>query len=203
MPCDDAHERRCRADGFAVVAGIDEVGRGALAGPVVAAAVVLDPDRVPVGIDDSKRLRPALRERLAADIRAWSVAQVEADEIDRVNILRATLAAMRKALDGLCLEPDLVLIDGSTALPNFPRPQRTIVGGDGASVSIAAASIVAKVVRDALMRDLDSVWHGYGFAAHAGYGTRTHREAIRRLGPSPIHRRTFRGVCQEQPSLLE
>jgi ribonuclease HII len=208
MACDDVHERACRSDGFAVVAGVDEVGRGALAGPVVAAAVVLDPERVPEGLDDSKRLSCAVREKLAAQIResalAWRIACVDADEIDRVNILRATLSAMRTAVEGLVPEPDLVLVDGNVAIPGLARAQRTIVGGDAASVSIAAASIVAKVARDGLMRDFDAVWSGYGFASHVGYGTLSHREAIRRLGPSPIHRKSFRGVAApEQPSLLE
>jgi ribonuclease HII len=208
MACDDFHERRGRGDGFVVIAGVDEVGRGALAGPVVAAAVVFDPDRVPEGLDDSKRLSPATRERLAGEIReaalAWSVARVEHDEIDRINVLRATLEAMRAAVASLAPEPDLVLVDGNTPIPQLTRAQRTVVGGDAASVSIAAASILAKVTRDTLMRDYDAVWCGYGFAAHVGYGTRTHWEALRRLGPSPIHRRTFRGVADAaQPSLLE
>jgi ribonuclease HII len=208
MGCDDVHERSGRFDGYAVVAGVDEVGRGALAGPVVAAAVVLDPIRVPEGLDDSKRLTPAVREKLAGEIcesaLAWQIASVEADEIDQINILRATLSAMRTAVEGLIPEPDLILVDGNIPIPGLTRTQRTIVGGDALSVSIAAASIVAKVVRDRLMRDFDSVWTGYGFASHVGYGTPTHREALKRLGPSPIHRRSFRGVVlQEQPSLLE
>jgi ribonuclease HII len=208
MGCDDLHERSGRSEGFAVVAGVDEVGRGALAGPVVAAAVILDPARVPDGLDDSKRLTSSVREKLAVEIcasaLAWQIARVDAEEIDRVNILRATLSAMRTAIEGLVPEPDLILVDGNVPIPGLTRSQRTIVGGDAASVSIAAASIVAKVARDGLMRDLDLVWSGYGFASHVGYGTRTHREALKRLGPSPVHRRSFRGVViQEQPSLLE
>jgi ribonuclease HII len=208
VACDDLHERQGRADGFGFVAGVDEVGRGALAGPVVAAAVLLDPDRIPTGIDDSKRLSASSRERLAAEIRetaiAWSVARVEADEIDRINILRATLAAMKQAVESLAPGADFVLVDGNVRVPRLACAQRTIVGGDACSVSIAAASIVAKVARDDLMRDLDCVWRGYGFATHAGYGTPAHREALRRLGPSPVHRRSFRGVLEvAQQNLLE
>jgi ribonuclease HII len=208
MACDDQHERGALASGFRLVAGVDEVGRGALAGPVVAAAVILDLENVPAGIDDSKRLRPSVRERLANEIResaiAWSVARVEADEIDRINILRATLRAMRTAVEALAPVADIALVDGNTAIPGCETSQRTIVGGDAASISIAAASIVAKVTRDELMRSFDSVWNGYGFALHAGYGTRVHRDALRRLGPTPIHRLTFRGVGPPpQPTLLE
>ncbi len=202
---DLAHEREAWTAGSRIVAGVDEVGRGALAGPVVAAAVVFDPERIPEGLDDSKRLTERRREELAVQIRATAVchavARVEAEEIDRINILRATLAAMRQAADALDPEADLLLIDGNTPLPKWPRGQRTIVGGDAVSASIAAASIIAKVARDSLMRDLDAVWPGYGFAGHVGYGTKTHREAIERLGPCPIHRRTFRGV--EQAGLFD
>ena len=198
---DLTHAREAWAAGFRLVAGVDEVGRGALAGPVVAAAVVLDPDRVPVGLDDSKRLAARRRETLAEQILATAlccrVARIEAEEIDRVNILRATLAAMRRAVDALCPLADHLLVDGNVALPDWPRSQRTVVGGDGLSASIAAASIVAKVARDRLMRGFDTVWPGYGFASHVGYGTSAHREAIGRLGPCPIHRRSFRGVEPE------
>ncbi len=199
------HETEAWDAGWRLVAGVDEVGRGALAGPVVAAAVVLDPDRVPDGLDDSKRLAECRREELAEAILesalSCRIARVEADEIDRINILRATLAAMRHAVDALDPEADLLLVDGNVPLPEWPREQRTIVGGDAISASVAAASIVAKVARDRLMRDLDAVWPGYGFSAHVGYGTKAHREAIERLGPCPIHRRTFRGV--EQPGLFD
>jgi ribonuclease HII len=198
---DLAYERLAWSSGFLVVAGVDEVGRGALAGPVVAAAVVLDPDRVPVGLDDSKRLAPKRREELDELVRAsalcWRVARVEADEIDRVNILRASLRAMRLALDGLGRVADHVLVDGNVCIPDWPRSQATVIGGDGLSASIAAASIVAKVARDRLMAEYDDVWPGYGFGDHAGYGTRAHRDAIERLGPCPLHRRTFRGVETE------
>jgi ribonuclease HII len=191
------------AEGHRLVAGVDEVGRGALAGPVVVAAVILDPQCVPEGIDDSKRLSEKRRETLAAAViesaLACTVARVEAAEIDRINILRATLTAMRAAIDLLDPKPDCIFIDGNVRLPNFPGVQRTVVGGDGLSVSIAAASIVAKVTRDGLMRDYDALWSGYGFASHVGYGTLAHRAAIERLGPSPLHRRSFRGVLMQPP----
>jgi len=208
MACGETHERRARENGYRSVAGVDEVGRGALAGPVVAAAVILDPEKIPSGLDDSKRLQPSTRERLAEEIQrsalAWSVARVEADEIDRINILRATLRAMRSAVESLSHVADIVLVDGNAPIPGFSTPQRLIVGGDAESVSIAAASIVAKVTRDSLMSSFDAVWSGYGFATHVGYGTRVHLDALRRLGPTPIHRRTFRGVLPaSQPSLLE
>jgi ribonuclease HII len=205
VACDQKLERRAWAEGHRLVAGVDEVGRGALAGPVVAAAVILDPRRIPEGIDDSKRLTAERREVLAESILecalACRVARVEAEEIDRINILRATLKAMRAAIDLLDPEPDCIFIDGNVGLPDFPTVQRTVIGGDGLSVSIAAASIVAKVARDRLMRDYDSVWCGYGFATHVGYGTRAHRGAIERLGPSPLHRRSFRGVLMQPPIL--
>jgi len=192
------YEREAWTAGARFIAGVDEVGRGALAGPVVAAAVILDPERVPDGLDDSKRLSPRRRESLAERILAsavcWRVARVESDEIDRINILRATLAAMRLAADALSPAADLLLVDGNVAVPEWPGPQRTVVGGDGLVASIAAASIVAKVARDRLMADLDDVFPGYGFSAHAGYGTQAHRNAIARLGACPIHRRSFRGV---------
>src|ERR1051325_5663710 len=201
MACDDGYEREAWGAGLRVVAGVDEVGRGALAGPVVAAAVILDPQRVPAGLDDSKRLTRLQREAREREILDTAlscvVARVEAEEVDRINILQATLAAMRSAIERLEPAADLVLVDGNVAIPGYCRAQRTIIGGDGASVSIAAASIVAKVARDRLMRELDRVWEGYGFSSHVGYVTRAHLAAIRRLGPSPIHRRTFRGVLGE------
>lgn len=195
---DLSRERDAWASGLRVVAGVDEVGRGALAGPVVAAAVVLDPERVPLGLDDSKRLTAKRREELAAEIEltaiCWRVARVEADEIDRINILRASLLAMRVALDALSLDVDHVLVDGNVRIPDWARSQATVIGGDALSASIAAASIVAKVARDRLMREHEATWPGYGFGVHVGYGTKAHREAIGRLGPCPLHRRSFRGV---------
>ena len=195
---DLSYEREAWGAGHRYVAGVDEVGRGALAGPVVAAAVILDPDRVPDGLDDSKRLTARRREALAAAILdcalCWHVARIEADEIDRINILQATLAAMRTAVDALDPAADHLLVDGNVSLPAWPRSQRTVVSGDALSASIAAASIVAKVARDRLMCELDATWPGYGFAENAGYGTEAHRGALGRLGPTPVHRLTFRGV---------
>ena len=182
------------------LAGVDEAGCAPLAGPVVAAAVILDPACVPDGLDDSKKLTPARREALAEQIRAcalaWHVARVEPDDIDRLNILQASFVAMRVAAGALAPAAELLLVDGNLAIPSWAGAQRTIVGGDGRSSSIAAASIVAKVERDRIMHDYDRELPGYDFASHVGYGTRAHRDAIARLGPSSIHRRSFRGVVQ-------
>jgi ribonuclease HII len=185
------------ARGARAVAGIDEAGRGPLAGPVVAAAVILDPGQPVPGVADSKILSPARREQLFGEIhrnaRAVGVGLAPHDEIDRVNILQATLRAMTRAVQNLGADPDYLLIDALT-LPDVPFPQEGIVRGDSLSVSIAAASIVAKVTRDRLMVEIDGRYPGYGFAAHKGYPTAAHKGAIDRLGPCPIHRRTFRGV---------
>lgn len=195
--CTARLEQELRQLGYRLIAGVDEVGRGAWAGPVVAAAVILDLDRLPEGIDDSKRLTPARREELARAIQshavAFSLGAADAREIDQVNILRATVLAMRRAIEGLRPQPDFLLID-AVELNGLLIPQRAILHGDQLSVSIAAASIVAKVARDRLMREYDRLYSGYGFARHVGYGTPQHREALARLGPCPIHRRTFRGV---------
>ncbi len=180
-----------------IVAGVDEAGRGPLAGPVVAAAVVLDPARPIAGLADSKTLAPQRREALAGEIRArawaWAIAQAEVDEIDRINILQASLLAMQRAVAGLKLEPELVLVDGNRA-PALPCAVRTIVKGDVLEPAISAASILAKVTRDALMREMDCRYPGYGFARHKGYPTPEHLEALRRLGPCPLHRRSFAPV---------
>jgi ribonuclease HII len=192
-------ERRAAREGFACVAGLDEVGRGALCGPVVACAVVLDQRFDGRGVDDSKRLTALQRERLAdrirASARALFVAAASPEEIDRLNILRATHLAMRRALEGLGLPPDLVLVDG-LPVPSLRVEQRAIVKGDAISVSIAAASIVAKVTRDAMMREWDERLPGYGLGHNMGYASEDHRDALRRLGPSPIHRRSFSGMLQ-------
>jgi ribonuclease HII len=187
-----------RAAGAQHVAGVDEVGVGPLAGPVVAAAVVL-PDSVALpGLDDSKRLDVRARERLASAIHAQalavSIAAVEPEEIDRLNVFRAALRAMQRAVEGLALRPDHVLVDART-IPGIGAAQTAIVHGDALDASIAAASIVAKVYRDALLRDLDAVHPGYGFARNAGYPTPEHLGALRRLGPSPVHRRSFAPVA--------
>jgi ribonuclease HII len=187
------------ASGARYVAGVDEVGVGPLAGPVVAAAVML-PARVALpGLDDSKRLTARERERLDAAIRAQAlalcVAEVDAAEVDRLDILRATLLAMRRAVAGLAPCPDHVLVDART-IPDLAVPQQALVAGDARDGSIAAASIVAKVHRDALMRRLDARFPGYGFAKHMGYGTREHLRALHALGPSAVHRRSFAPVAQ-------
>jgi ribonuclease HII len=179
------------------VAGVDEVGMGPLAGPVVAAAVVLPPGTRLDGVADSKVLPAPVRERLAAEIRrralAVGVAVVEAEEIDRVNIYQAGLRALRRAVEALTVVPGFVLVDGRE-IPGLTMPQSAYPKGDAFVCSIAAASIVAKVHRDALMRELDERYPGYGFARHMGYSTRAHFAAIRTLGPSPIHRRSFAPV---------
>ncbi|MCG8590573.1 MAG: ribonuclease HII [Proteobacteria bacterium] len=189
-------------DGARTVAGVDEVGMGPLAGPVVAAAVVLDDEVDLPGLDDSKKKSPRARARLERAIReqarAVSVAEVSASEIDRLNIYRAGLEAMRRALVGLRATPDHVLVDART-IPGVAAPQTPLVNGDARDGSIAAASIVAKVHRDALMERMDRLHPGYGFTRHKGYATAEHLEALRRMGPSPIHRASFAPVKQLQP----
>lgn len=191
--------------GCGSVAGLDEVGRGALAGPVVAAAVVFDATRITKGLADSKMLSRARREVLNAAIfeQAIGVAIVcvDAQEIDKMNILRASLAAMSRAVAKLPFRPEMLLVDGNTPLPDWSGQQRTIVAGDAASASIAAASIVAKVERDRMMTAYGDEWPEYGFSSHVGYGTAEHLKAIARHGPCPIHRRTFRRVLT--PSLFD
>lgn len=179
------------------VAGVDEAGRGPLAGPVVAAAVLLDPDRPIAGLADSKRLSPVRREALAATIReralAWASAHADAAEIDRDNILVATMAAMARAVARLEPEPKRVEVDGSR-LPPLALPATAIVGGDRARTAIAAASILAKVERDAYMLEQAAIFPEYGFEQHKGYGTAAHRDALARCGPCPLHRRSFAPV---------
>ena len=191
-------ERHLWAQGVHRVAGVDEAGRGCLAGPVVAAAVVLSPDGVIDGIDDSKKLsrtqREALYEKIVAKALAVGIGQVEAEEIDRLNILQASLKAMRLALENLPTSPDRVLIDGH--LPaRSPYPEQAIIDGDARSLSIAAASIVAKVHRDRLMCECDARYPEYGFAAHKGYGSAAHLAALDAHGPCPLHRRSFGPVA--------
>ena len=179
-------------------AGVDEAGRGPLAGPVVAAAVLLDPAAQPTGLADSKRLTPAARERLEqairAQARAWAVAVVGAADIDRLNILQATLHAMRQAVCDLHPPARRVLIDGNRCPDGLPCPALAIVRGDAQVPVISAASILAKVARDRLMCVLDTRYPGYGFAVHKGYPTAAHLAALRRLGPCPEHRRSFAPV---------
>lgn len=179
------------------MAGVDEAGRGPLAGPVVSSAVILPPDFPVDGVNDSKKLTPARRDRLFDEIGRYAVCVavgvVEAEEIDRINILQAALKSMALAVNRLERAADYLLVDGKFPVP-LDLPQEPLVGGDGRSVSIAAASIVAKVTRDRLMAEYAERFPGYGFERHKGYGTVVHREAIRRQGPCPIHRRSFKGV---------
>lgn len=176
------------------VCGVDEAGRGPWAGPVAAAAVILDPDDLPQGLNDSKRLSEARRDALAPVIRqkalAYAVAFASEAEIDELNILRATGLAMRRAVEGLKLPPRLALVDGNTAFA-LPCPVRPVVKGDSLSLSIAAASILAKTERDKIMVALDQIHPGYGFAKHKGYHSSEHVAALDRLGPCPAHRRSF------------
>lgn len=178
-------------------AGVDEAGRGPLAGPVVAAAVILGPGNVPDGLADSKQLSPRRREILAARVRAtalaWSVAWADAAEIDALNILGATLLAMRRAVLGLMVSPRHVQVDGNRC-PRVACTVEAIVRGDSKVAAISAASILAKVARDRCMERLDAVYPGYGFERHKGYPTRSHMDALVSLGPSPVHRRSFRPV---------
>jgi ribonuclease HII len=180
-----------------LICGVDEAGRGPLAGPVCAAAVILDPAQPIEGLDDSKRLAPRVRERLADDIRAralaWSVAWATVEEIDRLNILQATLLAMRRAVESLPEQPELALVDGNRC-PQLSCAVQAIVGGDGKEPAIAAASILAKTARDALMRELDARHPGYGLARHKGYPTAAHLAALRRHGVIDIYRRSFAPV---------
>jgi ribonuclease HII len=177
-----------------LVAGVDEVGRGPLCGPVVTAAVILDPSRPILGLNDSKKLSEARRAALYDEIRekalAWCIARADVHEIDSLNILHATMLAMQRAVEGLSVQPRLALIDGNRC-PKLKVPSAPVVQGDAQVPAIAAASILAKVCRDREMVELDAVYPGYGIAGHKGYPTPVHLEALRRLGPTPIHRRSF------------
>ena len=179
----------------ALIAGVDEVGRGPLAGPVVAAAVLLDPNAVPDGLDDSKKLTAARREALNDEIfraaRACAVVALPAPLIDRMNILAASLHAMARAVHALAVAPERVLVDGNARPPGLAYRSDPIVGGDALSVSIAAASILAKVARDRMMERADVRWPAYGFAGHKGYPTKAHRKALEAHGPCSLHRRSF------------
>jgi ribonuclease HII len=194
-------ENAIRRTGVQFVAGVDEVGRGCLAGPVMAGAVVLDPDRLVSGIADSKLLSAEERERLFDEIvqsaLAWTVTRVDAAEIDRINIHRASLQAMRDAVLALAPVPGFVLVDGFR-IPGLSMPQRALIGGDRRSSAIAAASILAKVTRDRVMVSLHAEDPRYGFDQHKGYATRQHLDAVARFGYSSVHRKTFR-----QPTLFD
>jgi len=190
----------------AAVAGVDEAGRGPLAGPVVAAAVVLDLTHRWDGLDDSKQLTAAQRDEVFARVLArarafaWSVAGPRL--IDRLNIRRATHGAMARAVAALSLVPDLVLVDGHETVGGIAAEQQAVIGGDARCLSIAAASVLAKVVRDRIMERLDRVWPAYGFARHKGYGTAEHLEAIRAHGPCPLHRWSFAPVTELELPLV-
>ncbi|MCC7319447.1 MAG: ribonuclease HII [Rubellimicrobium sp.] len=203
-PPDDAFESAARALGHRRIAGVDEAGRGPLAGPVVAAAVILDPARVPGGLDDSKRMGLRARERAFAAILASAtvgVGEASVAEIDALNILRASHLAMERALAALGIAADFALIDGNLIPRGLTIPARAVVGGDALSQSIAAASIVAKVTRDRIMVDLAQQHPGYGWDRNAGYPTAAHRKAMVELGVTPFHRRSFAPVhkilCQD------
>lgn len=194
---DFAYEASAQARGYLRVAGVDEVGRGPLCGPVTAAAVALDPARIPAGLADSKTLSPARRIALATEIgrvAKVSIAHASVDEIDRLNILHASHLAMRRALEGLAPAADFALIDGNRVPPGLACAAEAVVRGDALVLSIAAASIVAKVARDAIMVDLAQQFPGYGWERNAGYPTRDHLQALLDLGVTPWHRRSFRPV---------
>lgn len=199
-----AFEKQAHEQGFRVVAGTDEAGRGPLAGPVVAAAVIMPPDFDPEGVTDSKKLTPARRrkayERIYASGAAVGLFIVDAAEIDRINILAASLLAMRMAVENLSPPPDHVFVDGPHRFP-AKISQSPLISGDSRCLSIAAASIVAKVTRDRLMERYHMDWPQYGFDRHKGYGTADHRKALAEFGACPIHRRSFAGVCDPQKSL--
>ncbi len=191
-------EQKLREEGFCFIAGVDEVGRGPLAGPVVAAAVILPENGDIPAVADSKSLSAAEREELDAGLRRMEgirigIGEFSAAEIDRHDILRCTHAAMRQALDNLGVEVDFILVDGRP-VPGLPAPSRAMVKGDAKCASIAAASIIAKVYRDALMKKYDELYPGYGFAGNMGYGTAEHLAALKKLGACPIHRRSFAPV---------
>jgi ribonuclease HII len=202
-------ERAARKLGFLRIAGLDEVGRGPMFGPVVAAAVILPQVcRLP-GLTDSKQLTEKQRNEFDVAIRAcavaWAIAAVDVETIDRINILRASLLAMRMAVEQLAVAPDYLLIDGRDSI-DWPCPQRAVIQGDATSYSIAAASVLAKVHRDRLLVELDAVYPGYGLARHKGYCSPEHLEALARLGPTPLHRKSYAPVAQrmlEFPKLLE
>ena len=207
--CGFRHERKLRALGIARIAGIDEAGRGALAGPVVAAAVILPEKFRHRKLNDSKQLAPELREKVYVDLTSngeviWAIGIVDHTEIDAINILRATHKAMRAAIEALALAiaPEHVLIDGLPVFP-FPFPQTAIVDGDCYSLTIAAASVIAKVTRDNLMREFCAQFPEYCFSQHKGYSTRLHLTRLHDLGPCPIHRRSFEPVAQPLLALAQ
>ena len=193
MP-DFSFETQAGASRGRIICGVDEAGRGPLAGPVVAAAVIIDPENIPAGLNDSKALSHSARERLLNILvqnAKIGVGISEPGEIDRINILWASMTAMRRAVENIGISVDCALIDGNRVPPGLPCDAHAIVKGDAKSLSIAAASIVAKVTRDRIMAEADSRFPGYGWAGHKGYPTKAHREAVERLGRSPVHRWSF------------
>jgi ribonuclease HII len=205
--CTDAPEQALRYRGFQVIAGVDEVGRGALFGPVVAAAVILPPKigiLQRMGLKDSKQLTREEREKLDRKIRklalAIGLAEIDAETIDRINIYHATRLAMLRAVEGLHLSPDHIILDAM--LIDHPCPQTKLFYGDALCLSVAAASVIAKVHRDGLMRELDRLHPAYGLAQHKGYATPEHRKALLAHGPTPLHRRTFNAVALSDPDAL-
>ena len=200
LACGNKYEKLARAQGAALIAGVDEVGRGALFGPVVAAAVILPSETRIRGLRDSKQLLPEDRERLAKIVEAraiaWAIEEVDAETIDRVNIYQASRMAMTAAVLRLAPQPEHLLIDA--LLLDLPHAQTSIIYGDSLSISIAAASVVAKVYRDRRMCELDAEYPGYGLASHKGYATPEHRAALRNLGPCALHRKSFAPVAQTE-----
>jgi ribonuclease HII len=192
-------ERAARRGGALRIAGLDEVGRGPMFGPVVAAAVILPRGCSLQGLTDSKKLSEKARERFDCEIRAnavaWAIAAVDVETIDRINIRQASLLAMRMAVEQLALGPDYLLVDGVDTI-DWPCPQQAVVQGDATSMSIAAASVLAKVYRDRMLVELDREYPGYGLARHKGYCSAEHLAALRRLGPTPLHRKSFSPVAQ-------
>ena len=191
---DEHLENELREKGYAAICGVDEAGRGPLSGPVVAAACILPAGCVIEGLNDSKKLTPKQRDRLFDTVRetaiAYSIGTASPEEIDEINILNATMRAMKRAIDGLPVKADFALIDGNCAR-GIDTPHETVISGDAISVSISAASILAKVTRDRICLENDRDYPEYGFAKHKGYGTKEHMDALRRLGPCPLHRRSF------------
>jgi len=201
------YEKQAHAAGYRFVAGVDEVGRGCLAGPVVAAACILDLSKpLPKGLNDSKQLtrpqREEIAEKLKARCLAYAVGQVEADEIDEINILQASIKAMHKAVEALQPAADFLLID-AVKIRQSPLPQLSIIRGDGLSASIAAASVLAKTFRDALMRQYHEEFPHYNFVSNVGYGTRSHWEGLKTHGPCSLHRRSFRGVVSGNGDVVD
>ena len=202
MPCSFGHERALKKQGIFLIAGIDEAGRGPLAGPVVAAAVIFLEHRRFGGLNDSKKLTPEFRAELFMQISSathvhWAVSVQDVVTIDTINILKATHRAMWQAISALPSRPDHVLIDG-LPVPNFPSPHTAVVGGDELSLSIAAASVMAKVTRDRIMDKVDILYPQYGFRRHKGYATPEHLLALRKYGPCPVHRFSFSPVAQPE-----